>query len=161
MESIFELLAEKINLAHGLARGEALAGRQALRRDLVVDAEPLEGLGVVAAVLEDVADHVRPPSLLRAVPLGLGALIRPLRLAQLLRIVADAAARGVPASHRRGLGLRISDDLDFEGLGLASNECESFFVSSLIFVFLFFLYFCGVSMIFPPNTHYFLWLVAG
>ena len=80
-EGVIEVLEAKIEFAEGLTRGQQLLLRQVLDGNVVVDAEPLEGGDVLASLLEDVCNHVRPPGLLLPITLHLGALVRPLRYA--------------------------------------------------------------------------------
>ena len=87
-EGVIEVLEAKIEFAEGLTRGQQLLLRQVLDGNVVVDAEPLEGGDVLASLLEDVCNHVRPPGLLLPITLHLGALVRPLRYAQFRSILS-------------------------------------------------------------------------
>lgn len=119
--------------------------RQVLDGDIVIDFEPFESLHVFSLVLQDVSDHVRPPSLFVMIPLRLRVLIRSLRRAQ-LRIVATHFPLKPHRNFVDSWGIRVP---------IAS---WIFFFDSLIFAlsFLTFLGFSfkwsfGCEIIFPPK----------
>lgn len=83
-ESFLEAVEAEVDFTKGLAGGEELLLGKVLDGDVVVEAEPAEGLDILAAALEYVAHHVGPPRRLLVVPLPLRITVPPLRSPELL-----------------------------------------------------------------------------